>query len=261
MVDDGFCSGETARRLLAVIFFSVAMLAAGVAQGQECPADAPLFCSNCGGYCCPESHPFCTEDCQCAADDGSGGTGGGGDGCGSGAVMCGGEYCIPEGTVCCAPQGYPHLYCPSGSECGTDGMCYSDDGGSTDPGGGSGDDGPAIECDSGHVATQAECGGDQCSCAAPCTLDSECVSGCCADGYCSLPCVCEEGANQEIGCGSDGSSSGSSSDGEFSRDDRACSTGGQNPGFVLLLMVMVVGVLVAVRRFGAGEGQRPEPTG
>jgi len=62
-----------------------------------------------------------------------------------------------------------------------------------------------ITCeDEGSVPTEASCGGDECSCAAPCTQNSECRSGCCIQDYCALDCVCAGQGTVTINCSSGG---------------------------------------------------------
>jgi len=48
----------------------------------DCDDAGGIYCSNCGGYCCPPAYPMCSADCECNADYymncGSGSSGGGG---------------------------------------------------------------------------------------------------------------------------------------------------------------------------------------
>jgi len=59
-----------------------------------------------------------------------------------------------------------------------------------------------VFCTGDLVATQDSCGEASCSCASPCSDDTECQSLCCVDGYCALPCTCELGTSVLYNCGS-----------------------------------------------------------
>lgn len=48
-----------------------------------------------------------------------------------------------------------------------------------------------IQCQGDDRPTEASCGGDVCSCAAPCSQNSDCEFGCCSGGFCALTCVCD----------------------------------------------------------------------
>lgn len=229
----------------------VASLIPTTAWSQECPEDAPLYCDNCAGYCCPESHPYCTSDCQCAADDGSGGGGGGGSGgdCPSGSYECGEDYCTENGRVCCASVGRPELSCPEGTTCTSDGECIEGEnsGGSSSEGSG----GQSTQsCPPDQLLTRNTCGESACSCADPCSTAGDCNSGCCIDGYCALPCVCNGEGVVEYDCGS----AGAAGDSPY-----ACSaSGSRSPGNLALLgaLLLVFGIL---RRRRKQESQSSLP--
>ncbi len=59
-------------------------------------------------------------------------------------------------------------------------------------------------CEGGGRPTEASCGGDSCSCAAPCTQNSQCLQGCCNQGFCALECVCAGQGTVNINCSNGG---------------------------------------------------------
>ncbi len=93
--------------------------------------------------------------------------------CPAGQTLCGTMHCAPTGNVCCASVGHEELSCPAGQVCNSDGTC------------GNG-------CMQGSAPTIASCGGDTCSCSAPCAHHKDCESGCCTTAnYCAPLCVCQ----------------------------------------------------------------------
>jgi len=138
---------------IGIITVLVVCLWTANAVAQSCPSDAPLYCSNCGGYCCATDYPYCTTDCQCS----------------SSSSQCPSEtplYCSNCGGYCCASD-YP--------TCTTDCQC-SQTGGS---------------CPSATPLYCSNCGGYCCDSAHPvCTSDCQCTtsSGSCPSAtplYCS----------------------------------------------------------------------------
>lgn len=169
----------------------------------ECPSGSypcgSSWCTPNGGTCCASvglPSQYCENGQQCNADGTCGGSsGGGGGGCEAGYEPCGSDYCSPVGSTCCASVGRPDRACSGGLSCNADGTC----GGGGSVGGGGG----PVTCGYGETATLANCGGDVCGCADPCTSDDGCQSGCCAEGFCSPPCVCE-GGGELYDCGATG---------------------------------------------------------
>jgi MYXO-CTERM domain-containing protein len=95
--------------------------------------------------------------------------------CPTGEQPCGNQHCAPVDKVCCASAGHEELSCPMGTVCQTNGTCAS---------------GPTCPV-AGGVRTLANCGGDSCSCSAPCRVHEDCESRCCSEaGQCAPACVC-----------------------------------------------------------------------
>ena len=197
----------------------------GGGGGGTCPTGYPINCGN--GYCCDSAHPFCQSDGSCSSGSGSGGSGGGGGGGGT----CPSGYPIDCGNGYCCDSGHPY--------CEANGVCSSGSGGGSSGGTSSGP-----SCGSSQRATIASCGGDTCGCADACSTGSDCKSGCCAQGFCALSCVCNGSGTVSFCDGGPSPESASTGGGHH-----GCSFGGQAPvggGFGILLIGGLV--LLAWRR-------------
>jgi hypothetical protein len=100
--------------------------------------------------------------------------------CPTGTTPCGANFCSPAGDTCCASVGHPEVSCPNGEACNTDGTCDTTSGGGT------------FSCESQQMPEYNGCteGVGQCGCADPCSIGTDCTSGCCSNGYCAFSCVC-----------------------------------------------------------------------
>jgi len=105
--------------------------------------------------------------------------------CPTGEQPCGTQHCAPANKVCCASVGHEELSCPMGTVCQANGTCTS---------------GPTCPVDGG-VRTLANCGGDTCSCSAPCRVHEDCESRCCSEaGQCAPACVCRGDGRLYLEC-------------------------------------------------------------
>jgi hypothetical protein len=87
------------RRPFGWLFGAVVLLGAQLARA-ECKNDGE--CAHLGaGATCEENIGTCFYACK------------------PGTVACGGStrFCIPEGNVCCAPEGFPSTSCPGSHVC------------------------------------------------------------------------------------------------------------------------------------------------
>lgn len=160
------------------------------------------FEEECDGYCIPSGTvccgdgdgAYCDSGYYCQTDgcceDGELCTGPP-TGCNDGKELCG-EYCVPEGSVCCEDSG---SYCDSGETCTSDGFCEIGD-----------------STDSNDESGSSGCTSDQDDC------DGYCIpSGavCCGDGYyCDAGETCGSGLTCDSGSSSDDSSSDDSTPSE-----------------------------------------------
>lgn len=85
-------------------------------------------------------------------------------------------------------------------------------------------------CPGDGVMTESTCSGDTCSCAASCTTNSDCESGCCAQGYCAFPCVCRGEGTVEQYCTPEDDQSGNNQTGESSCPGDSAATVSTCPG-------------------------------
>ena len=101
--------------------------------------------------------------------------------CPTGTTPCGTSFCSPDGNTCCASVGHPEDSCPNGEACNSDGSCVT-----------SGVGNGSFSCESQQMPEYNACeeGAGQCGCADPCSVGTDCQSGCCSQGYCAFSCVC-----------------------------------------------------------------------
>jgi uncharacterized protein (TIGR03382 family) len=142
--------------------------------------------------------------------------------CPSGTTPCGGG-CTPTGTVCCGTS-----YCPAGQTCGPGNTCST-----------GGDGGGNVTCSSTQTLVDVTCddGSETCGCSDPCSIGSDCQSGCCSNGHCMLLCVCQQQGEYRTGtCGSNNEG------GEDPAGRRGCNTSdgaGAGPWMLLLGLVAI----------------------
>jgi hypothetical protein len=87
--------------LSALAAFGATTAIEATALGDSCPSSAPLYCSNNGGYCCDNAHPYCTTDGKCSASS---------QNCPSSAP----NHCSNNGGYCCDKA---HPYCTTDGKC------------------------------------------------------------------------------------------------------------------------------------------------
>lgn len=163
------------------------------------------FETECDGYCIPSDGVCCGDGDGAYCDTGytcytegcceDGETcDGPATGCNDGKELCG-EYCVPEGSVCCEGSG---SYCDSGETCTSDGFCET---------GSSSTDDSDTDTDS---ETTGECYSFQEECDGYCMPTG---SVCCGDGYyCDAGETCGSGMLCETGDSSDASETTEESD-------------------------------------------------
>ncbi len=168
----------------------VLVCGASTALAQNCPSHAPRHCSNNGGYCCDEAHPYCTNDGRCSDSMTS---------CPSSAPL----HCSNNGGYCC-PERAP--YCTSDGNCSeSSGSGGGSSGGGSSGGGSSGGGGG---CQSGQVRCNDRC--------MPAGAD------CCGNGrYCDPGSTCT--GNGRCSSGSEGGRSGGGDNGGGGETDVQCS--------------------------------------
>ncbi|GKU03234.1 hypothetical protein FLAG1_05565 [Fusarium langsethiae] len=176
-------------------------MAAASCEGSTKPCGNT--CIESSGECCSTvSGTYCEDGYRCQAtgccEDGKL-CSGAPSGCTKGKEMCG-QYCIPEGKVCCLSG-----YCDEGEKCTSDGKCTT--GGSS--GGSSGSSGGSSG-GSGSCSSFEESCGDGC-------MPKGMV--CCDSGYCLSGQTCTSDGKCRYGSGG---SSGGSSSGSCASYQEAC---------------------------------------
>lgn len=167
-------------------------------NGHCCEGNLPFYCSNidrcatdssscsfctnggtvCGAGCCAAGS-ICSSDGTCQTQGN----------CGAAAYQCG-NFCAPNGSVCCASVGRPDKWCPGGTVCVSDGTCASGSGAGGGSSGGAGG-GAGASCGAGAQP----CGVDHCApagnvcCANVGREDLSCPPNhtCESDGTCAPP--------------------------------------------------------------------------
>ena len=147
----------------------------------------------------------------------------------SSPLECSAGWCCPYGDegrtdVCCNSN-------PQSQGCTKNGNCSTNTNTNTNT---------TVTCTGTAIPTQDTCGESTCSCASPCSSNSDCQTGCCRGGYCALACTCSQGTAVQYNCSGDTETTSDS-------DSDGCSVAANRPSRHYLLGLIPVVALLARR--------------